>query len=299
MKVESTELLRKRLQGIDKIPSLPVVIGPLIRYLEQPLDQLDIQHVVDLISQDKSLTAQCLHLANSPLFGRWQAVDSIRGAVMALGMQRMRDIAFSCAVLKISPRDQSCVPPSTFWEHSLACALVSRRFASRIGFADPGKAYLAALLHDIGIIVNLWLMPREFGEAVQLARARCIPLHEAELETMGLTHCDSGTILAEKWELPQESRDVIAFHHDVTAANSASSLLSLVSLSDLLCRMSGIGHGMVEERQVDFLDQPGFAILLRECPSLNDFDWARLTFELEGYLDEVRRLVALLYRRDE
>jgi HD-like signal output (HDOD) protein len=299
MKTESPELVRKRLEGIDRIPSLPVVIAPLIRYLERPLDQLEVQRVVELISQDKSLAAQCLHLANSFLFGRWQAVDSIRGAVMALGMQRMRDITFSCAVLKMAPHGQCSVPPSIFWEHSLACALVSRRFAARIGFADPGKAYLAALLHDIGIIANLWLLPKEFGRCIDLARERRVPLDEAEHEVLGLTHCDSGGILAKKWELPPDLSDVIRFHHDVNAVPDAGSLLALVSLSDLLCRMSGIGHGVVEEREIDFLDQPAFAILLRECPSLNDFDWARLTFELEGYLDEVRRLVALLYRRDD
>jgi HD-like signal output (HDOD) protein len=299
MSAETSQAIRKRLEEIDQIPSLPVVVAPLIRYLEQPLEQLDLHRVVELISQDKSLTAQCLHLANSPLFGRWQAVDSIRGAVMALGLQRMRDIAFSCAVLKIAPHEQCSVPPSTFWEHSLACALVSRLFARRIGFADPGKAYLAALLHDIGIIVNLWLVPREFGKCIDLARTRCIPLHEAELEVLGLTHCETGSILAKKWELPADLSDVISFHHKVNSAPKPDSLLSLVALSDLLCRMSGIGHGIVEQREIDFLDQPAFAILLKECPSLSGFDWARLTFELEGYLDEVRRLVALLYRRDE
>jgi hypothetical protein len=38
-----------------------------------------------------------------------------------------------------------------------------------------------------------------------------------------------------------------------------------------------------------------FSVLREECPSLTDFDWASFTFELEGYLDEVRRLVRQLY----
>jgi hypothetical protein len=60
--------------------------------------------------------------------------------------------------------------------------------------------------------------------------------------------------------------------------------------------MGGLGHGSVEEREVDFLEESGFAILGEECPSLRTFDWARFTFELETYLDEVHRLVSLLYR---
>jgi len=296
MAEEPKEILRKRLGGLEQMPSIPVALAPLLRYLEQPLDRLEMQQVVDLISQDKSLAAQCLHMANSPLFGRWQEVDSIRGAVLALGMQRMRDIAISCSVLKLTPSGQTCLDPTVFWEHSMGCAVVSRRFAKRIGFANPEKAYLAGLLHDLGILVNLWILPKEFTAAFELARTRGIPLHEAELSTLGLTHGDSGRMLAEQWQLTPDLIDVIALHHGVMDGTAHGGLLALVSLSDLLCRMGGLGHGLVEERQIDFLDQPAFALLLKECPSLQTFDWARLTFEMEGYIDEVHRLVALLYR---
>lgn len=61
----------------------------------QPLDQPDLHKVVDLLSQDKSLTAQCLHMADSPLWGHWKEVDSLRGAVVALGFQRLREIVLS------------------------------------------------------------------------------------------------------------------------------------------------------------------------------------------------------------
>ncbi|HVO82455.1 MAG TPA: HDOD domain-containing protein [Terriglobales bacterium] len=296
MSEQAKQVLLRKLEELEQMPSLPVVLGPLLRYFEQPLERLDVQAVVDLISQDKSLAAQCLHMANSPLFGRWQRVDSVRNAVVALGMQRMRDIALSCSMLKLVPDDQKGIDPTVFWEHSLGCALVSRRFARRIEFADHSKAYLAGLLHDLGIIVNLWILPQEFGQAMELARSRQIPLHEAELETMGLTHCESGRRLAEKWGFPPELVEVVDGHHRVESATNHRALLALVSLSDLLCRMNGLGHGFVEERQVDFLEQPGFALLLAECPTLETFDWARFTFELEGYMDEVHRLVSVLYR---
>jgi len=64
--------LIKKLEGLRQIPTLPTVLAPLLRYLQQPLEQLDVQRVTELIAQDKSLAAQCLQMANSPLFGRWQ-----------------------------------------------------------------------------------------------------------------------------------------------------------------------------------------------------------------------------------
>jgi len=293
--VRKDELLN-RLQSLDKMPTLPVVLVPLLRYLEQPIESLEVQGVVDLISKDKSLTAQCLQLANSPLFGRWQSVDSIYSAVLALGMRRMCDIAVSCSVLKLVPQGKAQLDPVVFWEHSLGCALLTRRFATKIGFADPGKAYLAALLHDIGIIANLSVVPQEFARAYEVARTQHIPLHEAEMMELGLTHGESGRVVAEKWHLAPDLAAVAGHHHSPQDAPDSRALVALVSLADLLCRMTALGHGFTEQRQVNLMEEPAFQVLLQECPKLRDFDWALLTFELEGYLDEVHRLVSAFYR---
>ncbi len=288
--------LQKRLENLDHMPTIPTVLVPLLRYLEQPLEELDLQEVTALISQDGSLVSKCLHLANSPLFGRPQSVDSIRSAVVSLGLQRMRDIAVSCSVLALMPNRKTFCDPIAFWEHSLGCALVSREFARRIGYVDPGKAYLAGLLHDIGIVAHLWIMPGEFESAMQLAQSEAIALDEAEERTLGVTHGDTGKTVGERWHLTPDLIAVMAYHHRVESAPAHRDLVALVSLSDLLCRMSGIGYGYVEERQVDFEEEAGFKVLMQECPKLRTLDWARFTFELEAYMEEVQRLVAAFYR---
>jgi two-component system copper resistance phosphate regulon response regulator CusR len=238
----------------------------------------------------------CTNVVDVYIFGRWQTVDNVRSAVVALGLQRMRDIAVSCSVMKLLPSETSNLDPVVFWEHSLGCALVCRQFARKIGYANAGKAYLAGLLHDIGIVAHIWILPHEFGAALELAQAKHIPLHEAEMTTLGLTHCDTGKLVAERWHLTPDLIEVVACHHDASRAASHRDLVALVALSDLLCRMEGLGYGYVEERQINFLEEPGFAILLAECPALQTFDWARFTFELEAYMEEVHRLVSLLYR---
>ena len=83
---------------------------------------------------------------------------------------------------------------------------------------------------------------------------------------------------------------MLGYHHHPAAAGVRRDLVAL------LCRMSGLGHGYVERRQVNFTEEAAFAILLEECPALKTFDWARFTFELESYMEEVHRLVAVLYR---
>ncbi len=134
------QTLLQRLEGLRQIPTIPAVLVPLLRYLQQPADQLDVQKVTDLLSQDKSLAAQCLHMANSSLFeGGTKKVESIRGAVISLGLHRIGDIAMSCGVLNLFPGDKTSVDPVVFWEHSFGCALVCRHLAERINFADSAK----------------------------------------------------------------------------------------------------------------------------------------------------------------
>lgn len=292
----SREQIFKKLENVENMPSIPATLEPLLRYLSLPVDQLEVQKVIDMISHDKSLTVQCLHLANSPLFCRWQTVDSLRGAVVALGLGRMKEVALACSFMKMLPKQIGGIEPVIFWEHSLGCALVSRHLARKLCLPNAEKAYLGGLLHDFGIIASMVTLPHEFGEALALARTREIPLHEAELEVIGVTHAESGGILAERWHLAPELIAVIANHHNPEHAVEHRGLVALVNLADLLCRMRSLGYGYAERRLVDIAEEKGFAVLAEDCPTLRDFDWARLTFELDTYMFEVHRLVAALYR---
>jgi len=290
------EVLLQRLDGLRQIPTIPAVLAPLLKYLQQPVEQLDVQKVTDLLARDKSLAAQCLQVANSPLFGRWQKVESLRAAVVSLGFRHVSDIAMSCSVLNMLPGDKTSLDPVVFWEHSLGCALVCRHLARQIKLGDPGKAYLAGLLHDLGIIVNLWVLPQEFRKAYETATAEGIPLHEAEQRTLGFTHCESGRLLAERWGLAPDLIEVVTHHHSPEKSSRHVSLVALVHIADLLCRMSGLNYGYVEVRQVNLFEDPGFALLAQGSTSVKDFDWARLTFELDSYMDEVHSLVRAIYR---
>lgn len=289
--------LLSRVEGLRQIPTIPAVLEPLLRYLELPTEELDVQKITQMIAQDESLAAQCLQMANSPLFGTWQKIESLKGAIVALGIQRVSDIAMSCGLLNLMPKNLGGINPVAFWEHSLGCALVCGHLARKISYPDPGKAYLAGLLHDIGIIVNLWALPQEFCAALDFARNHGIPLHEAEQHVLGFTHCESGRSLAERWALPLDLRETVSLHHTNYESARHAGLIALVELSDLLCRMSGLNHGYIEKREVNFLEQAGFGVLSKQNTGLTDLDWARLTFELETYMDEVHALVYAIYRK--
>lgn len=295
MPFASTMDLREKLKSARELPTVPAVLVPLLHYMEQPSETLDIHQLVKLISQDKSLAARCLQLANSPLFGSSREVETIQSAVVALGLNRIQEIAVSCSLMRLLPAVSFGVNPSVFWAHSLACAMVAREFATRIGFSDPAKAYAAGLLHDIGIVALLWVSPHDFRRSFEHGSAERIPLHEAEERTLGITHCECGRIIATSWRLPAELVEAISCHHAPRQAVGNPGLTSIVSVSDLLCRLGGLGYGYTEDNQTNFAEEPGFAILAARYRSLQPFDLARFTFETDGLLEEVRAVVARVY----
>jgi HD-like signal output (HDOD) protein len=173
--------------------------------------------------------------------------------------------------------------------------MVCRKFSEKLTSADAEKAYMAGLLHDIGFLVNCLAFSKEFTMAMERACQEEIPLGEAEQATMGFTHCETGQALAEKWKLTDDILEVIAYHHAIEHSHTAQPLVALVHLSDLLCRMRGLGYGYYERHMVDLIADPAWAILLKEHRDLEGVDLVRFTFELDEAVGEIHALVATVF----
>jgi len=189
----------------------------LLDLLRRPPDEIELSQVVQLVSYEKTITAQLLRIANCRYMPRTPA-ESIQSAIFTLGIQRIEDILLSNCFSNLVPRDKWVVDPAVFWRHSFGCALVCREFAERIDYYDPDKAYLAGLLHDLGIIVNSLAYTDEYRTVLAEAFQSGRPLDEQEKQTLEFTHCESGVILGKTWQLPEAICEVIEWHHDIEHA---------------------------------------------------------------------------------
>ncbi|MGB8910750.1 MAG: HDOD domain-containing protein, partial [Candidatus Sulfotelmatobacter sp.] len=239
--------LQRGLKGKDdllaSIPSTPAVLQSLLDELNQPADNVNLLRVAEIVGRDESLAAQCLRMANSALYSRGRAMDSLRGAIRTLGIARIRDIAISCGLLQVVSSSRKALDPVIFWQHSLACAIIARKLARSVAFDDPEKAYLAGLMHDIGFIVNLVVFPEQTRTAMQKAQREGVFVGKVECSDLGFTHCQSGELLARRWNLSEELVEVILCHHHVPAAVINPALVAIVSLADRLSRASNLGVG--------------------------------------------------------
>jgi putative nucleotidyltransferase with HDIG domain len=291
MNAATQSILTKKVNELNNLPAMPSVLIALAECLSQNAAKVDVSRVVELISCDESLAMQCLRVANSALFRRRNDVETVRDAVLALGLTRIRDLVYSCSLPKLFFDLKHGMPPVTFWRHAMGTALISQHFAKQLGVENYEKLYLAGLLHDIGILVNYLLFPEEFHKALVLAQTSEIPLWEAEQQVLGFTHCESGGVLADFWKLPPDIAEVIEFHHQPALSSFALEMTAVVYLADLLCRLRGLGYGYYEARQFDLASEPSWQVLAKKHPVVADLDLVRFTFELEEFVTELEGLV--------
>jgi HD-like signal output (HDOD) protein len=290
----SVTQIRERVSSIETTPSIPAVFLPLLDMLNLPPDSVKLNDVVRLVSYDNTIAAQCLRVASSPLFGLAKAPDTIRAAVISLGLRRVQTILLTCCMGKAFPAKNWALDPVVFWRHSLGCAMVCRKFSEKLRTGDDEKAYMAGLMHDIGFMVNCMVFPKEFAVAVEHAKREQVPFEDAERTTMGFTHCDTGRALAENWNLSDDLIQVITHHHHPERSSSPQPLVALVHLSDLLCRMRNLGYGYYERQKVDLADDPAWTVLLRQYSALEGVDLVRFSFELDEAVEGISQMVATI-----
>jgi putative nucleotidyltransferase with HDIG domain len=294
MSQATLQRIEKKLAEIGSLPTIPTLLVPLLQHLCEPAEDVSLDRVVKIIAQDPSLAAQCLRMVNSPLFGVRYPIETVRGAVMGLGVNRVRQIAIACSLLKaFGP--QSAIPARALWAHSLAVAMVAQKFSQEAGYPDPEQAYSAGLLHDLGILVALAACPAEFESAAQAASREHRALHLCERELNGFDHCEIGARLAQRWQFPAPYHHVMRYHHEVEQAPEHRCLVAIVSLCDILCRLRNLGYGFEEIGFVDLAAEPAWGFAAEELPKMRDFDLARFTLELDAFITEVEQSVAALF----
>lgn len=97
------------------------------------------------------------------------------------------------------------------------------------------QARIGGLLHDIGYSVLAHTCPGDLLSAINTAEAERIPLHEAEVRTIGASHAHIGAYLLGLWGLPAAVVDTTAHHHaPLGKSKSAYGPLAAVALAQAL-----------------------------------------------------------------
>lgn len=222
------------------LPSMPVAVARCMALLRE--NDFSLRQAAQVIEKDPLLAARVLSVSNSATFGGLAQVRNVVQAATRLGANSLRVVLFevmaSHVFVSVDPQiRQSC---NALWQHSRAVASTARQLALMVAAGDPGEAYLAGLLHDIGkpIIASLlvkaenrllgtrtdvWLDPDTWMAVVQAG------------------HRPVGVALARKWMLPETVVSTVA--NCSMYDDAPCSIVNCVRLANALAKDAGIYTG--------------------------------------------------------
>ena len=244
------------------LASLPEVAMRVMQLAESP-DATGVELKMVLLS-DPALCARVLKIVNSAFYGARREVTSIDTAIMVMGFGPIKNIAIASSLTRMFRVGTLAggFEVRDVWTHSIAVACAARLVADRVGSIDPAAAFLAGLIHDIGIIVELQACRAEFIALIAAVAAQpALSFREAEQQILGATHEAFGETLCRTWRFPIELQRVSGFHHrPLDLPVDERRLTSIVYVADVLAAQSRLGYTRtVDAATVD----PEIALLLQ------------------------------------
>lgn len=222
-----------RFRASENLPSLPSVALQVLSLTEQP--DCTIEQLAGVIQNDPALTARILKVINSPLFGVAKNITSIKQASTLLGMRKLRIMALSFSIVhSIAPREErTSFNYERYWRLALTAAVASRLLAMQTAKQLTEDAFVAGLLHNIGLVAGHLTAPDLFAPLLERQAPTGWWTVEDEIETLGVSHAELSAELLDVWGLPQTLTDSVRFYRD--AADRPTGPADVSALSRLLC----------------------------------------------------------------
>ena len=270
--------VKRVVSNIRNLPTPPIVFHQIQKVINDP--QVSAGQIAGVLAEDPAMSVKVLKLTNSAFYGLSREVDSVKQAVVIVGMEAIKNLVLSASVLdmfKGKSIDQDF--QEGFWWHSLAtgfcCRILAKKKKNR-GIVDPDAAFSSGLLHDIGKMVVSCFLPKEHSRLKQERESDHIATdHEIEERVLGYSHAQIGGFLAMQWKLPQRLGNAITFHHYPQLNDSEDPLVYFVHLGNYLAKKTFydadnsylIGSpqpGVMEYLQISDDDLVNFSDALRE-----------------------------------
>ncbi len=207
---------RLEVQKLNSLPPISLVAQELLAAISD--GNLDLRHIAAIIERDPALLARIVGLANSAYFGYPERVSTAEDAIFkVLGLNTARNLALSMVLS--GPFNTAQCPTfrlDEYWTTAMVSATLAQRLARHVA-VEPrphgGDAYLAGLLHSLGLLALAHLYPADMARVFEPLRADAeLSLAGRETKILGANHMQVGGWLARKWHLPAFVVAVIENH---------------------------------------------------------------------------------------
>lgn len=239
----STPDLNRIIGQIEDLPTLPRTVLKITELVNNP--RSSAKDLARIITDDQVLTARLLKLVNSSFYGFPQRISTVTGAIVLLGFDAIRNLLLTTSVFDMFSDNKklSKFNQEKFWDHSLGCAVGAKVIGNALRHDKIEELFVAGLLHDIGKIVEMMFLPKQFSKIADYVNNHHTLMRTAEESILGYNHAEIGKLLGERWNLPPKLISIIAHHHQPSAAGHFTMEAAIVHLADIFCRALNIGYG--------------------------------------------------------
>ncbi len=217
--MDAAQIAAAAVRQVSHIATLPEVTMGIIELVEDP--KSSAQDLNRLIGNDPALSARILKVVNSAFYGLPRQIGSINRAISLLGLNAVKNIAIAASLAKLfrggalSDRFDA----KDLWTHSIAVAAAGKVLAKEARMSSGDEAFLAGLIHDIGVMVELQSdrvkLTQVFSNMQYGAEGEpMIDFRLAERAAFGADHCHFGEALCDAWKFPRSLALVCGHHHD-------------------------------------------------------------------------------------
>jgi HD-like signal output (HDOD) protein len=241
--------LQKAMARVTDISSLPEVTTRIVEVVEDP--KSTAQHMHDIVKNDPALAAKILKVVNSAFYGLPSQIASLDRAIVMLGLSAVKNIALAASLSQlfrpgaISERFAA----RDLWTHCIAVGVCTRLLA-QASFGLAEEAFVAGLVHDVGLLIEYQLFPKKLREVVERCETRPQDFCAVERELIGADHQAFGAALGARWKFPPALRSAISHHHNpVRLKPELRKLVTAVQVADTICCQNELGFYLTAQHQ--------------------------------------------------
>ena len=190
------EVLVKRLFArIGEVSSLPMVAVRIIEVAGDSTAGAEDLHRA--IQFDAALAVRVMRTVNSSYYSLSNRVADLKLAIALLGFKEIRNLAITAYVAQLFKRaaGHGTYTREGLWNHLIGVGTVARLIAQTCRKVPPQEAYLAGLLHDLGLILTDPYLHKPFCKVVDALNEET-PICEVEREILGFDHAQLGEFVA-------------------------------------------------------------------------------------------------------
>jgi putative nucleotidyltransferase with HDIG domain len=233
------------ISGIDTLKPIPPVAAQIIALAED--ENSSMADIADLIMHDPSITASILKICNAAHFGLSRRVNSVRDAIVLLGLDEVLELVFLNATAE-NFRDEPDgygLGEGELWHHAVVSAHTAKMLAENHGFAaQKHLIFTAALLKDIGKLIMGRFVAFSYEKINILVRSKGYSFNEAEKEVIGINHEELAARVGQQWRFGDQLIYMMRHHHMTDETARGNPQTALIYLADIICMMIGYGTGL-------------------------------------------------------